>query len=553
MVPQRRWVHYPLIALAWAACALPNLGGPSLWDIDEGNNAEASREMLLSGDWVVPYFNFQLREDKPALLYWCQLAAYRAFGVNEFAARFPSAVALLLIALAAYELGRAMFSAGAGLLAGVALPTCWLLAAAGHFANPDALLTLSLTSAFAWFWAWYRGHPWAALPMGLSIGVGVLAKGPVALVMPVAVWTAFMLWQRRYWRLWRPSFVLGFSSWALVALPWYVWVTLDTRGHWLYGFWFRHNQGRFLNAMETHGGPVVYYLPVLLIGLAPWSLFLIHAVIDAIHKVRSQKSEVRSEETDEAVRRRDALRYLLVWAGVYVGFFSLAATKLPNYVLPVYPALALLVADRLERWRTGEALPGWVMPTALVGLAASAVGLLVGPLVAGRFYPGVEWLAVLGVLPLVGVGVFLWRLRRGDATGFLVAFALGGALTTALIMAWAATALEPHKAVRSLAEALPDDHHRRDVRVVTHDYFQPSLVFYTRRLVEPQPTLDAVAEALRGPQPVYALLPRRRWDELQTLRPGLGREVASRRDLYKRSEIVLVTNEPSAALASRGR
>src|SRR5437588_7457215 len=133
--------HYLLLVAVAALLILPNLGRPSLWDIDEGNNAEAAREMMESEDWVVPKFNYQLRVDKPALLYWLQIGAYRLFGINEFAARFPSALAALLALFLTYELGRRMFGAPAGLLAGVMIGSTTLFCAAAYFANPDALLT----------------------------------------------------------------------------------------------------------------------------------------------------------------------------------------------------------------------------------------------------------------------------------------------------------------------------------------------------------------------------------------------------------------------------
>jgi 4-amino-4-deoxy-L-arabinose transferase-like glycosyltransferase len=547
MVPPRCW-HYALIALVWAVSGLPNLGGPSLWDIDEGNNAEAAREMLLSGDWVVPCFNYQLREDKPALLYWCQIYAYRTFGVNEFAARFPSAIASLLASLVVYELGRAMFSLAAGLLAGLALPTCLLFCAAGHFANPDALLALSLTLAYAFFWAWDRGHTWAALPMGLSIGLGVMAKGPVALVLPLVVWTLYLFWQRRLWRAWRPGFILGLASWVLVAAPWYVWVTVETHGAWLAGFWYRHNQGRFLSPMESHSGPIFYYLPILILGLAPWSFFLAHVLHDAVRRVR------KPAEQDEDIRRKDATRYLLVWALVYVGFFSFAATKLPNYVLPIYPSLILLIAARVERWRQGERLPRWVVPAGVVGVFLVGVGLLVGPLIAagtlapnllaGKHMPGVEIAAVLAVFPLLTVVLCVWFYRRGEVSRFLTSFVVLATMTTAITAAWGPTLLEPHKAIKSLAREMPPDHLDRDVRVVVLDYFQPSLVFYTQRVVEFVPSREAVEEVLRGPEPAYVLLSRERWDEIHAQFPGTGREVARRTDLYRRVEVVMVTNDP---------
>src|SRR5437870_11679794 len=112
---RRRTAHYLLLLLVSGSLFLPNLGGPSLWDIDEGNNAEAAREMLQADNWRLPTFNYQLRVDKPALLYWLQIFSYQSFGVGEFAARLPSALAGMLAVLLTYELGRRMFNDGAGL------------------------------------------------------------------------------------------------------------------------------------------------------------------------------------------------------------------------------------------------------------------------------------------------------------------------------------------------------------------------------------------------------------------------------------------------------
>src|ERR1700677_3353972 len=128
--------HILLLMTAGACLFLLNLGGPSLWDIDEGRNATAAEEMFESGDWVVPTFNGKLRSHKPALLYWLQAAAYKAFGVNEFAARLPSALAAMLTVLLVYELGRRMFSRATGLLGGLALASSTLFCVAAHFANP---------------------------------------------------------------------------------------------------------------------------------------------------------------------------------------------------------------------------------------------------------------------------------------------------------------------------------------------------------------------------------------------------------------------------------
>src|SRR5579862_7326538 len=151
--------HYAALLAAGTLLFLVNLGGPALWDIDEGRNATAALEMRESGDWIVPKFNGELRSHKPALLYWLQAAAYAVFGVNEFAARLPSALAALVTVLLVYEMGRRMFNAGSGLLSGLVLASSILFCASAHFANPDALLLTFTTATLLLFWLGFAsGH-----------------------------------------------------------------------------------------------------------------------------------------------------------------------------------------------------------------------------------------------------------------------------------------------------------------------------------------------------------------------------------------------------------
>src|SRR5207248_682613 len=183
---RQRAGHYLLLLTVAGCLYLPNLGEPSLWDIDEGNNAEAAREMLEADNWRLPTFNYQLRVDKPALLYWLQIFAYGAFGVGEFAARLPSALAGIATVLLTYELGRRMFGATAGLLAGLILASAVMFCAAAHFANPDALLTGCTVLTFFVFWR-RLDQRLAFASLGVCTGLAVLAKGPVGLLLPAAV------------------------------------------------------------------------------------------------------------------------------------------------------------------------------------------------------------------------------------------------------------------------------------------------------------------------------------------------------------------------------
>ncbi|HEY7155201.1 MAG TPA: glycosyltransferase family 39 protein, partial [Gemmataceae bacterium] len=267
--------HYALLAFVWAVLCLPNLGGPSLWDIDEGNNAECAQEMHESGNFIVPTFNYKLRIDKPILLYWLQVSAYRFFGVNEFSARLPSALASLLAVFVAYELGRRLFRASTALLAALVLASSVAFCAAAHFANPDALLNLCTLLTLWCFWNHYtRPSGLWMLGCGVASGLGMLVKGPVALILPMATTLLFLLWRRELRRLWDLRLLGASLMFVLVAAPWYIWVGVETKGEWLYGFFWKHNVERGLGVMENHGGPFFYYGLVLLAGLTPWSVFL---------------------------------------------------------------------------------------------------------------------------------------------------------------------------------------------------------------------------------------------------------------------------------------
>jgi 4-amino-4-deoxy-L-arabinose transferase-like glycosyltransferase len=542
--------HYLLLATAWACLCLVNLGTPSLWDIDEGNNAEAAREMYESGNWIVPTFNFSLRVDKPALLYWLQMLGYHCFGINEFSARLPSALASLGVVLLTYELGRKMFSAVAGLYAGLVLVSSILFCASAHFANPDALLNGCTVLTFLFFWRdWERGgSSWLVLG-GISTGLAMLAKGPVGLVLPSSAVLLFLLWSRQLRRYFRRQLVGGMVVFLLVTVPWYAWVAADTKAEFLRGFFLQHNVGRYLAAMENHRGSVLYYLLVLLVGFAPWSVFF----AATLWHVFSGGQPARSASEGPASQSPDRYRFLGCWIAVYLAFFTLSRTKLPNYVLPLYPPVALLVAHFLDRWRRGEITPpAWTIHVGLAGLCLTGIltagGLLVGGgavgdgLLHGRHLPGLEGWAFLGTVPLLGALAGWWCLRRQQRGGLIAAVALAAVLFTGALIGWASTAVDRHKAPRPLADVLAQHQAEGEVLVGAYRYFQPSLVFYCRQEVRLWWLENEVLDLLSYPIPVYFFMPANVWEELRPKVAGPHRVLGRHHDFYRHCEVVLVTN-----------
>ena len=188
-----RVAHCLLLLAVTAALTLPSLGTHSLWDIDcQGLNAEAAREMLVRGNWITPSFNGELRTAKPALLYWLQMASYLAFGVNEWAAPFPSVLAAWASVLLTYALARRMFDAGTGLLAGLVLASSIEFSLLAHAATPDAVLLLCTMLTFYLFWRGAAdGRRTWFVPTRAAAGLAVLAKGPVGILLPARSWTLF--------------------------------------------------------------------------------------------------------------------------------------------------------------------------------------------------------------------------------------------------------------------------------------------------------------------------------------------------------------------------
>ena len=212
---QGRIQHYCVIVVVAGTVMLSNLGGPRLWDRDEPRNAGCAAEMLARGDWIVPVFNAEQRTHKPVLLYWLIMGSYSVLGINEFAARFPSALLAMGTSLCTYEMGRRLFSPRAGLWSGIVGATSLMLVVAGRAATPDSTLIFCSTLALTIFVVacfYEKEHAtdadvstsnmvprnwFAAAAMYGSMALAVLAKGPVGIVVPTAVIGMYLLIMRR--------------------------------------------------------------------------------------------------------------------------------------------------------------------------------------------------------------------------------------------------------------------------------------------------------------------------------------------------------------------
>lgn len=332
---------------------------------------------------------------------------------------------------------------------------------------------------------------------------------------------------------------------VLIAAPWYVWVGVETKGEWLSGFFWKHNVERTLGVLENHSGPFYYYALVLIVGLTPWSVFLGPTIVSALRSL-----SLRQERTNETSGKQ----FLLCWSVVWLVFFTVVRTKLPNYILPIYPAMALLTASFLDDWRRGNrALPAWVMPTSIVCLALVGVGVGLGLLIVGdavhltlvaRRLPALASGAWLGIVFIAAATLAAWHLRQGRRAGLIHCVTASGIVFTGLLGLWGVNLVDRYKAPRTLVQALPEDQLHREVRVGALGYFQPSLVFYCQREVQCPDNMIQAIELLHTPLPTYLFVGKETWEQMRIFAPSSYRLLAQQRDLYNGREVLLMTNEP---------
>ena len=401
-------IRHPLAIVLVAATACLTLGFAStpFWDEDEPRFAAIAQTMVDTGDWVVPIYNDTLAVDKPVLMHWCMAICFSLFGNNECAARLPSAVATLLTALALLRAGTRWWNPTTGVVAALAFVGCLLVGIESHAATPDAILvalTTWSTILVAEVLLGDQGRRSGSLllpqlslaraaTIGVLMGLAVLCKGPIGFVGPLAVvlpWAWCVAMQQRCSTGSPSSDSAGESrltvsrllaatlpatletirsvrlltmlvAMLVVAGPWYLAVSLRTEGQWTREFFLVHNVGRFVAPMEKHGGGFLFHPLAMLVGFYPWSCFLPLSMAVAGWRIWKRSDSPLVSQT---------LLLLLVWITVWVGAFSAAATKLPNYVLPAYPAAALLVAalalEATRRTEWAHHSPYWSAPSSV--------------------------------------------------------------------------------------------------------------------------------------------------------------------------------------------
>ena len=387
-----RWLRYgTLVLLALALWAFTyRLGATPLLDNpNEAEYAEVAREMVESGHWISPRLNYVLFLNKPPLTYWLIGMCDLAFGINEFSARLPCALAGGLVVLMLVYIGRQLYDAQTALLAGFILLVSTGFFFETHEVRPDLILTAGIVGSIAAFVRLREVAPaqmrWPLLALQAALAVAVLAKGLIGIVIPGLVFAMVISLERRF-DLFR-VFLRPRAWWlfVLLAAPWHVLVSLRHSGF-LWDYFINQHLLFFFNRKLPHDS-VPVSLPVFWgsfgLRLFPWTIFAPLAVVAAVRRMRSHADRVGD-------------RLVLAWAAVVLLFFSTASSRMEHYSIPVLPAFALVVAKLFRDYARGEAsaLPKVTSAHVVAFAAVALLGFLVIPWLIGED----TWLAPMGDL-----------------------------------------------------------------------------------------------------------------------------------------------------------
>jgi 4-amino-4-deoxy-L-arabinose transferase-like glycosyltransferase len=330
-----------LLGAIVVASLFVNLDGVPLFDEDEGAYAEVTREMLESGDFLTPRLEGKPFFHKPPMIYWAQVLSVRLLGLNEFAFRLPSALASLAWAAVLFHFVRRFVGRQQAWFAPFFLVTALQTSIIAKAAIVDALLNLFITlTMFAIYHYFNSGRRRHVLLAYAFMALGFLTKGPVAVAIPAVVSLLYGVFQRRFrdWAL-MVFYPVGWALFIIIALPWYIALIASYGWSFIQEIILVHNLGRFQGAMEGHSGPIYYYLPVILIGLLPYTPFLFVAF-----------SEIRQHW------REKLGKFLVLWFLFVLVLFSLAGTKLHHYIVYGYVPLLILMARSVSKMKSTGAL-----------------------------------------------------------------------------------------------------------------------------------------------------------------------------------------------------
>lgn len=461
-----------------------NIWNIPLYILDEAKNAECAREMWEQGEWIIPTFNYELRPEKPPLHYYFMAAAYTFFGVNPFAARFFSAIMGILTVWITFFFVRRELGVSAAFCTALVLLASIHNLVQFHLSVPDPYLIFSITLSMFSFYLYIEHRKSNYLWIGyITAATGVLAKGPVALGLIGLTMLLYLIFSQKLnlKTLKALRIPLGGVLFLAIVLPWYILVDRATAGEWTQEFFFTQNFSRFGSAMEGHGGGFWLTWIYVLVGLFPFSILLPQTL-----------------HWSWKMRQQPFLKLCLIAGLVIVGFFTISSTKLPNYTVPAYPFLAVLMGYFLHTclnesgfWQKYRL--NWSF---VIGL------LIVLVLVVGGYY-GIQSYSLIedyamGLLIFLPCALgFMMALIRKNY--WLYSIASGAILTALLLFYYLLPNAMSQNPVQHSSTLLENK------ELVAYKRFNPAYVFHFQREIPTAETPEELRQMLNEKTDVHVL------------------------------------------------
>jgi 4-amino-4-deoxy-L-arabinose transferase-like glycosyltransferase len=539
-----------ILVLVYALLWFGTLNYRHLIPSDEGRYAEIAREMLVTGDWVTPRYNGYKYFEKPPLQIWATATAFNLFGIGDWQARLWTALTGFLTIVFIGFTGARVYSARAGWLAAIALASSPMWVMGGHINSLDMGLSAFLVAALCslllaqtshnpndsrkWMWACWAFMALATLSKGV---IGVAIPGMVFIVYSITAWD---------WKIWKRLHIIsGTILFLAITAPWFVLVA-QRNPEFLEFFFIHEHLQRFTQKAHSRTGPIYYFIPLLLLGFLPWI---------------AQAPGALAQAWRERNREFSSGWLLTCWFAVIMGFFSVSQSKLPGYIIPVFPALAMLVGHRLDRnlgFSNSLGLP-WKLQALFFAILGgvgffflSEVGRQARPDEIESYAQYTYWI-IAALIVLISFSLLAFVQSKRNGLSSITSFASGFFLCTIIAGTGHETlgrAVSGIDLVEQVKASIPEKVNFYSIRILDH-----TVPFYLGRTMimvespdelefgvkqEPElwlPTLDAFIERWKEDQTAYALMVPEQYIELQKLNVPMqevGRD--SRRVIVKHPE-----------------
>ena len=469
----RRWLW---LLLAVTVIWFGNIEYRKLIEPDEGRYAEIPREMVVSGDWVTPRLNDLKYFEKPPLQYWATAAAYTVFGQHQWTSRLWTALTGFAGLLLVWFAGARLFGCAAGCYAALLLCSSMLYAMMGHINTLDMGVTFFISLGIISLLLGQHAESDARTRRNwmyvawVALGLAVLSKGLMGLVLPGAALVIYSILQRDFTLIKRINPATGLLLSLLVTAPWF-YLVIKANPEFFERFFIYEHYTRFTTKVHGRYQPWYYFIPILLLGMLPWTLLMFDTLLRA-WKESSRLARVFNPE-----------RFLLVWIVFIFLFFSMSGSKLASYVLPMFPALALLmgkqVAGMNERklfWLVAPVVP---LVMLALGLAPFTARLASTPLQVQMYGEYANWLVAMTLVWLLGLIGALVLLRRRNKPAAVVVLALSTLLAAQLGTSGYNT-IAKERSAYIMADAIRP-YVKADMPLYSVGSYEQTLPFYLKR------------------------------------------------------------------------